>query len=275
MKFLLLLLLPIIILPAYAQTDSQTLPTEKGTLDVRISHADIILNENTRLGIDFINPQTQDIQVHIDYTVTVSKDDQAIFGPIPLTHTSEGSVKIPVQFVEEGMHQVYIEIEGILFQPIPTESVMFDLRIGEVQAQPDDDPLVEGGDGGGDCLIATAAYGSELASQVQRLREFRDNTVLGTESGNAFMTAFNSVYYSFSPAVADFERAQPIFKEAVKMTLTPLISSLSLLDHVQIDSEQEMLGYGIMLILLNAGMYIGIPTVAIFKICQLRNSAQA
>ena len=41
---------------------------------------------------------------------------------------------------------------------------------------------VEGGDGGG-CLIATAAFGSELSPQVQFLREIRDNTVLQTESG--------------------------------------------------------------------------------------------
>ena len=36
----------------------------------------------------------------------------------------------------------------------------------------------------GGCLIATAAFGSEMAPQVQFLRELRDNTVLQTESGN-------------------------------------------------------------------------------------------
>ena len=51
----------------------------------------------------------------------------------------------------------------------------------------------------GGCLIATATYGSELAPQVQLLREIRDNTVLQTQSGTLFMTAFNQFYYSFSP----------------------------------------------------------------------------
>ena len=50
---------------------------------------------------------------------------------------------------------------------------------------------------GGGCLIATAAFGSEMAPQVQFLREIRDNTVLQTESGSAFMAGFNPVYYSF------------------------------------------------------------------------------
>ena len=80
---------------------------------------------------------------------------------------------------------------------------------------------VEGGNGGG-CLIATAAFGSELSPQVQFLREIRDNTVLQTESGTSFMTGFNQFYYSFSPAIADYERENPTFKEAVKLTLTPL-----------------------------------------------------
>ena len=118
----------------------------------------------------------------------------------------------------------------------------------------------------GGCLIATATFGSEMAPQVQLLREIRDNTVLQTESGVNFMTGFNQFYYSFSPAIADYERENPVFKEAVKITLTPLITSLTLLQYVDIDSESEMLGYGIAGILLNIGMYFIAPTVLIIKI---------
>jgi len=116
------------------------------------------------------------------------------------------------------------------------------------------------------CLIATATYGSELAPQVQFLREIRDNTVLGTQSGASFMTAFNAFYYSFSPTVADWERQNPAFKETVKVAITPLLSSLSLLQYVDIDSEAEMLGYGIGIILLNIGMYFVAPALIIFKL---------
>jgi len=119
-------------------------------------------------------------------------------------------------------------------------------------------------DGGG-CLIATAAFGSELSPQVQFLREIRDNTVLQTESGTSFMTGFNQFYYSFSPVVADYERENPAFKEVVKITLTPLLTSLTLLQYVDIDSESEMLGYGIGIILLNIGMYFVAPAILIMK----------
>ena len=116
---------------------------------------------------------------------------------------------------------------------------------------------------GGGCLIATAAYGSEMAPQVQFLREIRDNKVMSTESGVSFMTGFNQFYYSFSPVVADYERENPLFKEAVKIGLTPMVSSLAILDYA--DSEDEILGYGISLIILNVGMYIAAPAMIIYK----------
>jgi len=124
--------------------------------------------------------------------------------------------------------------------------------------------LTESENGG--CLIATATFGSELAPQVQFLREIRDNTVMSTSSGASFMAGFNTIYYSFSPAIADLERQSPIFKEVVKIAITPLLSTLSLLNYVEIDSESEMLGYGIGIILLNIGMYFVAPIVLIYKL---------
>jgi len=129
-----------------------------------------------------------------------------------------------------------------------------------------DTPETEVTGSGGGCLIATAAFGSEMAPQVQFLRELRDNIVLQTESGTSFMTGFNQFYYSFSPVIADYERENPVFKEAVKLTLTPLLTSLTLLQYTDIDSESEMLGYGISIILLNIGMYFVAPAVLIMKI---------
>ena len=125
--------------------------------------------------------------------------------------------------------------------------------------------------GGGGCLIATATFGSELAPQVQMLREIRDNSVLTTTSGTSFMTAFNQFYYSFSPTIADMERENEVFKETVKIVITPLLTTLSILNYVDIDSEEEILGYGIGIILLNLSMYFVAPAIIIIK---LRNRIQ-
>ena len=119
-------------------------------------------------------------------------------------------------------------------------------------------------DEGGGCLIATATYGSELAPQIQQLRELRDNQLLNTESGTVFMSTFNNIYYSFSPIIADYERENPLFKEAVKLAITPMISTLSLMENAE--SESEVLSIGISVIMLNLGMYLAVPAIVIFGI---------
>ena len=123
---------------------------------------------------------------------------------------------------------------------------------------------------GGGCLIATATYGSELAPQVQQLRELRDNQLFQTESGISFMSIFNDIYYSFSPTIADYERENALFKEAVKLAITPMISSLSLMENA--NSESEVISLGLSVIMLNIGMYLGVPAFGIIKVIQLRKN---
>ena len=260
-----LLLVPLLITPAFAaepllpEDYEQILPSEQGTLNIGLSVVpEPEPNSVSKLYIAWIKPTFNKIQEHIDYTVTVVKDGENIFGPIPLTHTSPGKVKIPVEFTSSGEHQVIIEMEGILFQPIPVETTVFTINVGE-----DGSSYYENTSEGGGCLIATAAFGSEMSPQVQQLRELRDNVIMQTASGHTFMTGFNQIYYSFSPYVADFERENIVFKETVKVALTPMLTSFSILSHVPIDTEQEMLGYGIGVILLNIGMYFVAPAVLI------------
>ena len=265
MKYLLgLMLLPLLLSPAFAETPEdyeQVLPSENGTLDIGLSVVpEAEANSVSKLHIGWIKPGFNKIQEHIDYRITVIKDDQNIFGPIPLTHTSVGTVKIPVEFLENGEHQIKVEMEGILFQPIPLETTYFTINVGGEQT------IQENNNEGGGCLIATAAFGSEMSPQVQQLREIRDNIVMQTSSGKSFMTGFNQIYYSFSPYVADYERENLIFKEAVKVTLTPMLASYSILAHAPIDSEYEILGYGVGVIILNIGMYFVAPATAIIAI---------
>ena len=78
------------------------------------------------------------------------------------------------------------------------------------------------------------------------------------------MSTFNDIYYSFSPIIADYERENPYFKETVKIAITPMISTLSLMESAE--SESEVLGLGLSVIALNLGMYLGIPAIIIFGI---------
>ena len=87
-----------------------------------------------------------------------------------------------------------------------------------------------------------------MAPQVQLLREIRDNQLMNTESGSTFMTGFNELYYTFSPTIADMERESPMFKEAVKLGLTPMLSSLAIMENAE--SESEVLGLGLSVVAL-------------------------
>lgn len=176
----------------------------------------------------------------------VSKKDGS-FGTSTLGQDPSGIV---------GRIEIKVDGESPVFVDNPSCVQMTDEKIVE-NIEPENN---------GGCLIATATYGSELAPQVQQLRELRDNKLLQTESGSAFMTGFNEIYYSFSPIIADYERENPHFKEGVKIAITPMISSLSILNHVNMDSEAEVLGYGISLILLNVGMYVGVPIAVVVGI---------
>ena len=260
MKFLLvLLLIPLFTIPAFAE--SQVLSTDKGTLDVKLSYEDIKTGELTRLPIEFINPMTQKTQVHIDYRITITESGQTLFQTASLIHTSEGIINgFKFEFPQNGLYNIQIDVEGILFTPITPETVSFDIVVGQASAQPIN-PYEE--EGGG-CLIATAAYGSEMAPQVQMLREIRDNQLMNTESGKSFMSGFNELYYSFSPIIADYERENPVFKKIVKAGLTPMLSTLSIMQSAE--TESEVLGLGLSVIALNIGMYLGLPAIVVIGI---------
>ena len=76
------------------------------------------------------------------------------------------------------------------------------------------------------CIIATAAYGSELAAPVQFLRSFRDNEVQKTALGSAFLTAFNGWYYSWAPGIAQRIALNENYKATTRAIIAPLIGSL-------------------------------------------------
>jgi len=180
----------------------------------------------------------------------------------------EEVVEEPV-VVEEVVEEPVV-VEEVVEEPVVVEEVVEEPVVVEEVVE---EPVVatqESTEEGGGCLIATAAYGSELAPQVQMLREIRDNQLMNTESGSAFMTTFNELYYSFSPYIADMERESPVFKEIVKAGLTPMLSTLAIMENAE--TESEVLGLGLSVIALNLGMYIGLPAFGIIKVIQLRKN---
>ena len=81
-----------------------------------------------------------------------------------------------------------------------------------------------GDDGGVDCFIATAAFGTPLADEVRVFCEFRDRYLTKSEIGVRFI----DLYYSSSPPVADLIRSNPFLKALVRSHLKLLVKLLDL-----------------------------------------------
>jgi len=123
------------------------------------------------------------------------------------------------------------------------------------------------------CIIASAAYGSELAPDVQFLRMFRDMSVQGTFAGSAFMNAFNAFYYSFSPTVVSTIAQYPALQETVKVLLHPLITVLRAssagFDLLGFAPEFAVIASGLMASALVGVAYLT-PLVGLATLCSKR-----
>lgn len=121
------------------------------------------------------------------------------------------------------------------------------------------------------CLIATATFGSELSPEVQFLRNFRDNEILHTFAGSSFMSAFNAWYYSFSPAVANYENNHPAVEPFMRIVLVPLISILkvgaSAFNLIPWSPEVAAFLSGITVSVILGGVYLAVPMVLVNRLC--------
>lgn len=74
-----------------------------------------------------------------------------------------------------------------------------------------------GGGGGGGCFIATAAYGSDFAWQVNVFKNFRDRYLLTSRIGRMAV----DFYYSISPPLAAVIADRPVLRSLTRLFLTP------------------------------------------------------
>jgi hypothetical protein len=239
-----------------------------------------LLDDSCTLGQVFIQPKGVTMIVpNPPYFIDIDAE------PLPECEAGEividGQCVLPEPLPECESGEILVDGQCVLSEPVP-ECEADEIIVDGVCIMPEPVPecgegthaengicVLDQGLGGGGCLIATATFGSELAPQVQQLRELRDNILMQTDSGSVFMGGFNQIYYLFSPTIADWERQNPAFKEAVKLFITPMISSLSIMNLADSGSETELLVFGVSVIALNIGLYIVVPAAFAYTMHRL------
>jgi len=127
------------------------------------------------------------------------------------------------------------------------------------------------------CVIATAAYGSELAGPVQFLRDFRDHDIQSTTFGQAFLAAFNSWYYSWAPQVARMISTSDWLKATVRAFIFPLVGAL-VVSHVVFQGslvlgpEVAVVVAGVTASALTGAIYLTIPFGIVLRATRRRMS---
>ena len=217
--------------------------------DTKILKWQFISDETTTLKLDSLGEVSQFLSFPNEITLKNGTNTIEVVANIPKDYSNVGVIEGKLRAVPADPNQISGFLKSVtLVIEIPSE------------------PIESASKDGGGCLIATATYGTELAPQIQLLREVRDNTLLSTTSGTTFMTGFNQLYYSFSPTISDLERENPVFQEAVRVFITPMISTLSIMTLAEDGSEVQVLGLGISVIALNFGIYIAAPAIVSRKV---------
>lgn len=118
-----------------------------------------------------------------------------------------------------------------------------------------DAPVNGNGEGSSGCFIATAAFGSPLAPQVQVLREFRDRHLLTNAPGRLVTTA----YYRISPPLAEIVARSKSLRSVVRAGLTPVIGWTELF------MWSPALGFAISLAFLGLGSRVALAAARRYR----------
>ena len=120
----------------------------------------------------------------------------------------------------------------------------------------------------GPCIIATATYGSPLASEVVFMRSVRDDLIGSSPTGSVLVKWWNSFYYSWSPPVAHAIAGSDQLKTLFSALLSPLLGSMHVVAGVYeswawLNPDLAAVASFLVAAALSVSIYILLPAVAI------------
>jgi hypothetical protein len=122
-------------------------------------------------------------------------------------------------YVKAGEYQIYVVVSGNIGDTNDENNKISGIITVVDDVVGDDDDVVVGDDDDDSCFIATAAHGSKMEPHVKILRDFRDHFLLTNSRGRDFV----HLYYSYSPALADFIAKHDTLRAIVRLSLLPIV----------------------------------------------------
>ena len=201
-----------------APTDVET--GETFTAKVRVTNSDsdpaaeVVLTSTAPAGIDVLNAQS-DLS---DCTIAAG---QITCTTPALAAAAAFDVELSLRAANEGSFSQTLDVQAPfeIDSDATNNTLALSLTAVTPPGPPGPEPPTDQGGDNGRCFIATAAYGSYLAPEVRELRRFRDEVLLTSAPGRAFVDA----YYALSPPIAAFIADHDAARAITRWALTPVV----------------------------------------------------
>jgi Divergent InlB B-repeat domain/FG-GAP repeat len=192
-----------------------------------------------------VNAASTTITITGDYSITANF--VAIHG-LAITSTSGGSVSTPGEGIfayDEGTVVDLVAAPDSGYQFVSwtgNVSTIGNVNAASTTITMDGDYVIlanfEQEASGGGCFIATAAYGTPMAEEIQVLREFRDEYLLTNPVGRSLV----EFYYRASPPVAEFITDHTALKPVVRAGLVPAVAISTIVVATTVAEKMAILG---------------------------------
>ena len=211
-------------------TPTFTAPNEEAVLSFKLTVSDngpLFHDDNVIVNVTPNTPPTAnagvDINVHENDPVTLNGSGSAINGTIvgylweqisglDVTQLTNANTATPT-FTAPNIMEVNNEGEAEAI------SLIFKLTVTDNNGLKATDLVNITVEPNLSCFIATAAFGTPMASQVQVLRDFRDSYLMTNDAGRMFV----NFYYNNSPVIANYIAQKEGLRTATRWTLMPII----------------------------------------------------
>jgi hypothetical protein len=123
------------------------------------------------------------------------------------------------------------------------------------------------------CIIATAAYGSEMAPDVVYMRYVRDGLIGSTSMGHPIVQVWNAFYYSWSPPVAAAIAESSLLQAIFRILLLPLVAIVHITAWMFASLGSENLASAVaftVAAVLSTCTYIVLPALVLRRVLTLR-----